>query len=58
MLAPGGWLLIELGGSQDKALAPDLSAAGFGDAEPWWDEEDDLRGLAAQAKAKAKATAV
>jgi release factor glutamine methyltransferase len=49
LLAPGGWLLIELGGDQDEALAPVLAASGFGDAESWRDEDGDLRGLAAQA---------
>jgi release factor glutamine methyltransferase len=50
LLAPGGWLLVEVGGNQDEALAPDLAAAGFGDAESWWDEDGDLRGVAARAK--------
>jgi release factor glutamine methyltransferase len=49
LLAPGGWLLIEVGGDQDSGLAPDLAAAGFRDAEAWRDEDGDLRGLAAQA---------
>jgi release factor glutamine methyltransferase len=49
LLAPGGWLLIELGGDQDEALAPALRASGFGNAESWRDEDGDLRGLAAQA---------
>ncbi|MGH9063934.1 MAG: N5-glutamine methyltransferase family protein [Acidimicrobiales bacterium] len=50
LLRPGGWLLIEAGGEQDEALAPALAAAGFGDAAPWWDEDGELRGLAAQAR--------
>jgi release factor glutamine methyltransferase len=49
LLAPGGWLLVEVGGNQDEALAPDLAAAGFGDVESWWDEDGDLRGVVAQA---------
>jgi release factor glutamine methyltransferase len=49
LLAPGGWLLIELGGDQDELLAPGLAASGFGNAESWRDEDGDLRGLAAQA---------
>jgi release factor glutamine methyltransferase len=48
LLVPGGWLLIELGGNQDDALAPDLAASGFADIESWRDEDGDLRGLAAQ----------
>lgn len=53
LLTPGGWLLIELGGDQDDLLAPDLTAAGFGEVESWHDEDGDLRGLAAQATARA-----
>jgi release factor glutamine methyltransferase len=49
LLAPCGWLLIELGGDQDEALAPELAACGFGNAESWRDEDGDLRGVAAQA---------
>lgn len=49
LLRPGGWLLVELGGEQDRALAAPLAAAGFGEAEPWYDEDGELRGLAAQA---------
>jgi release factor glutamine methyltransferase len=47
LLAPGGRLFIELGGDQDKALAPDLAAAGFADIEPWPDEDGELRGVGA-----------
>jgi release factor glutamine methyltransferase len=53
LLRPEGWLLLELGGTQDQALKPALAASGFDLAEPWWDEEGDLRGLAAQAKGSA-----
>jgi release factor glutamine methyltransferase len=49
LLRPGGWLLVELGGEQDRALSPTLVASGFRDADPWYDEDGDLRGLAAQA---------
>jgi len=49
LLRPGGWLLIELGGDQDRALGPALAASGFGPADTWCDEDGDLRGLAAQA---------
>ena len=50
LLRPGGWLLIEVGGDQDRLLAPTLAAGGFADVVPWWDEEGDLRGLAAAAR--------
>jgi release factor glutamine methyltransferase len=46
-LRPGGWLLVEIGGTQDDALAPDLRRAGFADVTTWRDEDGDLRGLAA-----------
>jgi release factor glutamine methyltransferase len=51
LLRPHGWLLAELGGEQDKALAPTLAANGFGPATAWRDEDGDLRGFAAQANA-------
>jgi hypothetical protein len=41
-------LLVELGGDQDRELAPTLDACGFEPAQPWFDEDDDLRGLAAR----------
>jgi len=48
LLRPGGWLLTEVGGDQDRALAPTLEAAGFDHPTPWFDPEGDLRGLAAR----------
>lgn len=48
VLRPGGWLLVELGGDQDRALLPTLAGSGFDAAEAWFDEDGDLRGLAAQ----------
>jgi release factor glutamine methyltransferase len=51
VLRPGGWLLIEVGGHQDQALAPTLAATGFDPVTPWRDGDGDLRGLAAQAAA-------
>lgn len=48
VLHPGGWLLLELGDDQDERLAPALAEAGFTDVEPWTDDHDDLRGLAAR----------
>ncbi|MGH9243279.1 MAG: N5-glutamine methyltransferase family protein [Acidimicrobiales bacterium] len=49
LLRPGGWLLTELGGEQEQALSPTLAASGFCPGTPWFDEDGDLRGLAAQA---------
>jgi release factor glutamine methyltransferase len=49
LLRTGGWLLVEVGGTQDLALAPALAAAGFAPDEAWWDEDGDLRGLAVRA---------
>lgn len=51
LLRPGGWLLTELGGEQDKELAHPLAASGFRTVTPWFDVDGDLRGLAAQASA-------
>lgn len=48
LLRAGGWLLVELGGDQDQALGPVLARSGFGGAQPWLDEDGDLRGLAVQ----------
>jgi release factor glutamine methyltransferase len=48
LLRPGGWLLAELGGDEDEALVPVLTAAGFESEGTWFDEDGDLRGLAAQ----------
>jgi len=48
LLRPGGWFLTEVGGEQDRCLAATLEACGFGAAETWSDEDDDLRGLAVQ----------
>jgi len=49
LLRPGGWLLTELGGDQHEALGPTLAASGFSTGTPWFDEDGDLRGVAAQA---------
>ncbi len=48
LLRPGGWLLTEVGGEQDRGLAATLEACGFGSAATWSDEDGELRGLAAQ----------
>ncbi|HMD44864.1 MAG TPA: HemK/PrmC family methyltransferase [Acidimicrobiales bacterium] len=50
LLRPGGWLLTELGADEDQALRPALSAAGFDRAEAWFDDDGDLRGVAARAR--------
>ncbi len=49
LLRPAGWLLIEVGGDQDEALAPTLATAGFDQVAPWWDDDGDLRGIAGRA---------
>ena len=54
-LRPGGWLLVEVGGHQDGALAPALAENGFDDVTPWWDDDGDLRGLAATRSRSARA---
>jgi release factor glutamine methyltransferase len=48
LLRPGGALLTEIGGDQDVLLRPALVDAGFTAAEPWRDEDGDLRGLVAR----------
>ena len=45
VLRPGGHLLLELGGDQDVALAPDLARHGFTSSESWDDDDGDLRGV-------------
>lgn len=47
LLCPGGWLVLELGGEQDRQLTSELGSSGFGPAEPWFDDEGDLRGMSA-----------
>ncbi|MBO0692428.1 MAG: peptide chain release factor N(5)-glutamine methyltransferase [Acidimicrobiaceae bacterium] len=54
LLGPGGSLFVELGGDQDQALTPTLTATGFEITETWCDEDGDLRGLAAQLAEGAK----
>jgi release factor glutamine methyltransferase len=48
LLRPGGHVLVELGGAQDDALAPDLARHGFASVESWHDDDGDLRGLIAR----------
>jgi release factor glutamine methyltransferase len=47
-IVAGGWLLIELGGDQDAAVADDLEAAGFEPAESWHANDGELLGLVAR----------
>ncbi len=49
LLVPGGWLLVEVGGDQDVALARWLQEAGFEQIEAWHDDDGDVRGVAARA---------
>jgi release factor glutamine methyltransferase len=48
LLRPGGWLLVELGGQQDRQLASALDTWGFISVTTWSDEDRDLRGLVAR----------
>jgi release factor glutamine methyltransferase len=48
LLVPGGWLLVELGGDEDRQLASELASAGFEAVRTWCDEEGELRGLRAR----------
>ncbi len=48
LLRPGGSLLAELGGEQDRALAPALHAAGFDAVTSHHDGDGDLRGVEAR----------
>ena len=47
-LAPGGAILVEIGGEQDGVLQPVLAAAGYVDVETLVDEEGDVRGISAR----------
>ncbi len=47
LLRPGGAVLVEVGGDQDRALRPLLAKLGFVDLEPWRDTDGDLRGIEA-----------
>ena len=48
LLRAGGWLVVELGGDQDRLVDTTLRSAGFDRIATWHDSEGDLRGLAAQ----------
>ena len=56
VLRPGGWLLVEVGGDQDRRLAQVLRSAGYGSTTAWWDDDGDLRGVAAQLRNQSAAT--
>jgi release factor glutamine methyltransferase len=47
VLAPGGALLLELGGAQAGALREDLARLGYAGVEVLTDEDGDVRGIAA-----------
>ncbi|HPU37991.1 MAG TPA: methyltransferase domain-containing protein [Microthrixaceae bacterium] len=47
-LASDGWLVVEVGGEQDRELVPALAAAGFSEVTPWYDADGDLLGIAAR----------
>lgn len=47
VLRAGGWLLTEIGGNQDDALADHLAAVGFVAVARWVDDEGDVRGVEA-----------
>ncbi len=49
LLTPGGWFLVEVGGDQDEVLHDVLARLGFDEIEAWYDDDGDLRGVAAQA---------
>ena len=46
LLGPDGWLLLELGGDQDEAVARAMRGSGFTGIETLRDEEGDPRGIA------------
>jgi release factor glutamine methyltransferase len=48
LLRPDGWLVVALGGEQDRRLEPSLVEAGFDHLGPWFDDDGDLRGVAAR----------
>ncbi len=48
LLRPGGWLLVEVGGDQDRSVASHLTTVGFENLTTWSDDDGDLRGFAAQ----------
>lgn len=53
LLRPGGNLLLEMGGDQDRLLEEVLSGNGFGTLRTLCDEDGDLRGIQATLQAPA-----
>lgn len=47
LLAPGGWVLLEVGGTQAEAVTALLERADFVAVSAWHDEGGDLRGVQA-----------
>jgi release factor glutamine methyltransferase len=45
LLRRDGWLLLEVGGTQDRVLTPTLASCGFDTGESWFDADGDLRGV-------------
>ncbi|MHB1536330.1 MAG: N5-glutamine methyltransferase family protein [Acidimicrobiales bacterium] len=55
-LAPGGLLLLELGGEQDEALSGDLAGLGYRDVTVLVDEDGDVRGIQARLRGGGRLT--
>jgi release factor glutamine methyltransferase len=47
-LRPQGSILLEIGGTQDEVLVPELERLGYVDVTTWHDEDGDLRGIEAR----------
>jgi release factor glutamine methyltransferase len=52
LLRTGGWLFVEVGGTQDDALESHLAARGFAPVDRWRDSDGDLRGITARASGR------
>jgi release factor glutamine methyltransferase len=52
LLRTRGWLFVEVGGTQDDALAAHLTTHGFAPVDQWRDADGDLRGIAARASGR------
>jgi len=48
LLRPEGWFLTEVGGDQADLLHDLLAPLGFGEIDPWYDDEGDVRGVSAR----------
>lgn len=51
LLRADGRLFLELGGEQSVGLLAHLSSQGFDEIDPWYDADNDLRGIAARRRA-------